>query len=117
MFKLASRFFDNVIKNNEIHFEKHSKKPLDGNLMNRHKVLLPDWLSPHALTLFIKYLYLGHLTPSSSNTPAPSFEVLFDLLMLSHYFKHPVLPLQLVFEALLPSMSLKWSLFTLKNLE
>ena len=104
---------ETVIKKNEIELERNNKKRNDPDRLNRHKLILPDWLSPHAMTLFIKYLYLGHLMPSSSSTPKPSFATLFDLVMLCHFFKHADLPIQLVFEAMLPEMSLKWAIFTL----
>jgi len=101
VFKIGSKFFETVIKKNEIDMEKHAK-PLNPNFVSRHKLQLPEWLSPHALTLFIKFLYLGHLTPSSSSTPKPQFNTLFDLVMLCHFFRHSHLPMQLVFEALIP---------------
>ena len=76
VFKIGSRFLENVMNKNE------GDKKKD----NVQKFELPDWLSPHALTLFIKFLYLGHLTPSSPSTPFPTFPVLFELLLLAHFF-------------------------------
>jgi hypothetical protein len=90
---------------------------LHSNLTGKQKLQLPDWLSPSALTLYIKFLYLGHMQPTSTSTPAPSFGLLFDLLMIAHFFQHPQLPMQLVFDAMVPQMSLKWSIFTMNCLK
>ena len=41
---------------------------------------------------------------------------MYDLMMLAHFFKHPHLPLQLLFDALIPNMTLQSSLHVLKYL-
>lgn len=116
MFKIASRFFEKIIQKNEIEFERKDCGYAQADALPKQKLQLPDWLSPPAFSLFIKFLYLGHMTPSSPSAQLPQFGTLFDLLMLSHFFHHKSLPLQLVLEALLPQMSLKHSLYVLKEI-
>ena len=81
---MASSYFEKVLISNERQLQQPGRDELQ-----RHKLKLPDWLSPNALTLFMKYLYLGHLRPSSESTPRPPFELLLDLLLLSLYFRNP----------------------------
>ena len=73
---------------------------------------LPEWISPQALKLFIKFLYLGSISDQSLD-----YKSIFDFYQTAAYFKHPVLEDQIVVEGLIPKMNSRAAIQILKGLQ
>ena len=111
VFKNSSKFFENIINQNErLELQKQKDRRVD--YLSRQRLELPEWISPQALKLFIKFLYLGSISDQSLD-----YKSIFDFYQAAAYFKHPVLEDQIVVEGLIPQMSLRSALHILKGLQ
>lgn len=73
---------------------------------------LPQWITPDALKLFIKFLYLGSVSDRNLD-----YKSLFEFYKTAFYFKHNILEDQIVVEGLIAKINLRAALYVLKGLQ